>query len=112
LIVLALGIELIPRVQAVETSDSVSQEQTKTKVKTTFHGIMILPNSAEQLLYSQAVNKTYGNNPELGNPVIENDTDDNKTETVSDFPDNDSNKKAVCYSLNNNQDCGNHRKTY
>jgi hypothetical protein len=51
-IILALGIELLPRVQADELLNSTTQEPIKLNTKTNFHGIMILPNAAEQLLYS------------------------------------------------------------
>lgn len=55
LILLALGIELLPRVQAAEITSQNFQEPTKKRIESNFHGVIILPNYTEQLLYSESM---------------------------------------------------------
>lgn len=55
LIVLSLGLELFPGAQAVEITNHNFQEPTKKRIESNFHGVMIIPNYTEQLLYSESM---------------------------------------------------------
>lgn len=111
LIALALGMELVPRVQAVESVEQSFQEPTKPSAKSTFHGIVILPNPAEQLLYSQSTlpSQTYFAEKAVVYPEkIQSDEDKSLTE----FEDQEMivNPTSFYTSVNENSKCGNSRK--
>jgi len=114
LIILALGIEFIPRVQAVELLSSISQEPTKVKTKTNFNGIMILPNAAEQLLYSQSMQAVEGFEPEMGvYPVTDKVQEKETIADRSDTEESLSANKSSCYArYSSNMKCGKQEKIF
>jgi len=57
LIVLALGILIFPRVQAVEIADDTLQEPMKNKSAKNYHGIRIYPKLVDELLFSNSNTK-------------------------------------------------------